>query len=79
MKILGSVTPIGITPAAAAALKIKEGTSFFHIPSEILEKYKAKKFDIIDSDSELMLVAQSAKAEPTNDKNKTTSLKELVS
>ena len=79
MKILGSVTAVSITPTVANLLKIKDENSFIAIPNAVLDKFNSKKFDIIDSDSELMLVAQSAKAELTNDKNKTTSLKELVS
>jgi len=78
MKILGSVTPVGITADVAASFKLNGDDSFFAIPNEILEKHGVKSFDIIEStDNELILVAQSAKAELT--KNKPTRLKEVVS
>ena len=79
MKILGSVESIRINPVAAAALKINEDVSFFAIPNSVLDKFNAKKFDIINSNNELMLVAQPAKAELTNDKNKPTVSKRILS
>jgi len=78
MKILGSVTPVRINADVAKSLKLKEGISFVAIPNEVLDRFGAKGFDVIDSDNELMLVAQSAKAELTT-KNKPTRLKEIVS
>ena len=77
MKILGSVTVVGIAAAVAASLKLQDNCKFFAIPNEVLDRFNAKGFDIIDSDSKLILVAQSAKAELT--KNKPTVSKRILS
>ena len=77
MKILGSSKTFEIDDKIKSILRIKDNYSFFAIPNEILEKFKVKGFDIIDSDNELMLVAR--KVEQTNDENKPTDLKEVVS
>ena len=56
-------------------LKIKGNFSFIAISTELLEKHKAKEFDIIDSDN-LILVARTKQAEqPTENKIPT---KEIV-
>jgi len=77
-KIIASITPVNITTDAVKTLKLKEGISFFAIPNEILDKFNVKKFDVINSDNELMLVAQTAKPELTSESNKIPS-KEIVS
>jgi len=77
-KILGSTTCTDINPTVAKSLKLKEGFSFFAIPNEVLDKFNVKGFDIIDSDNDLMLVAQPQKPEPTNENTPTLS-KEVAS
>ena len=69
-KIIASIVPVNITANAVKTLKLKDGFSALAIPNEILDKFHAKKFDVIDSGNELILVAQTATAEATNDKNK---------
>ena len=76
MKILGYAKTFEIDEKIKSILRIKDNYSFFAIPSDILEKFKAKRFDIIDSDNELMLVAR--KTEQTSESNKPTT-KEVLS
>ena len=72
-KIIGSTKAIIPPTAAVTSLRIKDNYSFFAIPSEILEKYQVKEFDIIESDNELMMVAR--KTEATSESNKPTPTK----
>jgi len=76
MKILGSVTPVAIDAATAASLKLKDNFSFLALPGEILEKYQANTFDIIEDDNKIMLVARNT--EQTSESNKPTT-KEVLS
>ena len=70
MKIVGFVKTIRIDPVAAGALKTNEDVSFFAIPNTVLDKFHAKIFNVIDSDNELILVAQT-ESQATSENNPT--------
>lgn len=72
MQNLGSAKTFEVNEKIQSILKISgDNYSFLAIPTEILEKYKVKEFDIIENENKINLVAHTWRAELTSESNHT--------